>query len=228
MAKKKRKRRYAAPIGGLFFVLAFIGVATLVFSSISLTTRVLDNAREKTKIEDIIRPVLMFDPVPFENPADIDSTQILYFCMWHALMDPKKTNYSFNETQEMIIPASDLDAAAATLFGSDVVLQHKTFGEFETVYYYDRNRHRYQVPINAMLYVYSPRVEEIEQSGGYYHVRVGYIPPSGAWAVGSQWNTGEAAPDKYMVYVMRRIGNTYQIAAVRDDISSIGETHLPG
>ena len=227
MARARRKRRrYAAPIGGAFLLLALAGLAAVVIMSINLTDRLLDNQREKERLEDIIRPVLMWDPPPFENPADVDPTQMLYFCMWAALMD-ENANYGFDVNQEMQVPASDLDVAAATLFGPDVALEHRTFGEYEQSYYYDPARQVYSVPVNVQLYLYSPQVEEIERNGEFYDVRVGYVPPQGAYTANVQGNRGEPEPDKYMIYVVRQAGNTYRLVALRDDPASMGETHMP-
>jgi len=130
MAKKLRinkRRRYVAPVGGAFLLLALVGLVALIITSITLTNRILDNRSDKELLENIIRPVLMWDPPPFENPADVNPVQLLHFSMWTALMN---SEYPFNENQEMEVPASDLDAAAARLFGPGAVeLQHRSFGD---------------------------------------------------------------------------------------------------
>jgi len=224
-AAKSKRRRYAAPIGGLFLLLALIGLACVVIGSIYLTGRVLDNSREKTKLEDIVRPLVMFDTVPFERATDIDKTQMLYICMWSALLDAKGQVYRIDENQEMLVPASDLDVAAARLFGPEVKLEHKTFGEYENTYFYDAEKQTYSVPISIQLYVYSPRVESIEKSGENYLVRVGYVPPTGAYTVNLQGDRENPEPEKYMIYVMKKTGDSYQVVAVRDDVSGEGQTH---
>ena len=224
-AARPKRRRYAAPIGGLFLLLAFIGLAVVVVASIFLTGRVLDNSREKDKLEDVVRPLVMFDTVPFERATDIDKTQMLYICMWHALLDAKGQVYGIDENQEMLVPASDLDVAAAKLFGPEVTLEHKTIGEYENTYFYDGERQTYSVPITIQLYVYSPRVESIEKNGELYHVRVGYIPPTGAYTANLRGDRENPQPDKYMVYVMKKAGDSYQVVAVRDDASGEGQTH---
>lgn len=224
-AARPKRRRYAAPIGGLFLLLALIGLAVVVAASFFLTGRVLDNSREKGKLEDIVRPLVMFDTVPFERASDIDKTQILYICMWHALLDTTGQVYGIDDNQEMLVPASDLDAAAVKLFGPQVKLEHKTIGEYENTYFYDGEKQTYSVPISIQLYVYSPRVEQIEKNGALYNVRVGYIPPTGAYTVNLRGDRENPQPDKYMVYVMEKAGDTYQVVAVRDDVSGEGQTH---
>lgn len=214
--KKQRRRRFAAPIGGLFVILAAIGVVTVVISSIRLTASFLDNDREKKRFENIIRPVVMFNPVPFETPAAIDMMDLLRFSMWATLTGEKRSSYEAGDNTELIVPATDLDVAAARLFGSEVELVHQSFGDNETRYYYDEAEGVYNVPVAAQLYVYSPKVYEITKEGEFYNLYVGYIPPENAWTANYGGDSGEAVPDKYMIYVMRREGDTYQIAKLQD------------
>jgi len=229
--KYRRNRQYAAPVGGVLIVFALIGVITVIITCINLTVRVLDNSNEKEKLAGIVRPVLMFDPVPFENPADIDPQSMLLYCMWANLGSEKSNSYSYDENAELIVPASDLEVAAARLFGSEVTLQHQTFrdyGNYQTHYYYDAERNIYNVPVSAQLYVYSAQVEDIQRSSGnLYDVTVGYIPPSGdAWTTDFLGNKETPEPDKYMVYVMEKNGGDYRIVAIRDVES--GQPAEPG
>lgn len=214
--KSRRRRRIAAPIGGAFVVLAAIGVVTVIVSSIRLTLGFLDNNREKQRFENIIRPVVMFNPVPFESPDTISPEDLLRYSMWAALTGEKRGSYEYDDNTELIVPATDLDVAAARLFGSGVALVHQSFGDYETSYYYDEAEGVYSVPVQAQLYVYSPRVIEITKEGEFYNLYVGYIPPADAWTSDYTGKSGEPAPDKYMIYVMRKEGNAYQIAKVRD------------
>jgi hypothetical protein len=215
-----KRKRYAAPVGGLFAALALIGLVVLIVASVELTNRALDNTGERRKIEEIIRPLVMFDPPPFERATDIDDEQLLLYSMWAALM---ATDYLFDENQELTVPASDLGKQARNLFGPDVTLIHKTFGEFEYSFYYDEARDVYIVPTNVLLYTYSPLVETIEQEGDLFNVRVGYVPPTGATPLNVR-QFDNPQPEKYMIYVVRRVGETYQIVAVRDVAE--GQTHM--
>jgi len=222
---KNKRRRYAVPIAGAFVLLATVGLVAVVITSLNLTDRLLGNQADKERIEDIIRPLLMWDPPPFEDPGDISATLMLHASMWAALGHQV---YPFNENQEMEVPASDLDVAATRLFGPGVTLEHRTFGEYEQSYYFDRVRQIYHVAATAQLFRHSPRVVSIERNGSYYDVRVGYLPPQGAFTANLQGARGIPEPEKYMIYVMRRAGDTFQIVALRDDPAAIGETHMPG
>ena len=214
--KKRRRYKYAASFGGFFIALALVGVGTIVFLSIRLTSTVLDNSSEKTMFEDIIRPVVMFNPVPFEKATDIEMPNLLTYSLWSTLMGEKQNTYQFGENSELIVPASDLDVAAAKLFGPDVKLVHQSFGDFETLYYFDDENSVYNVPTNAQIYVYTPSVEEITKNGDFYELNVGYIPPGLSWKTDFRGGKGVPAPERYMVFVMQKTKDSYSIVKVKD------------
>lgn len=213
--KKTRRNRYAAPIGGLFIALAALGVVTVAVLCIRLTTVVLDNSRERLMFENIIRPVVMFDPAPFENPVDIEMRNLLQYSMWSTLMGEKRNTYQFGENSELMVPASDLDVAAAKLFGPDVKLEHQSFGEFDMFYYYDEPTATYNVPMSAQLYVYTPSVEEITKNGELFELNVGYLPSGISWQTDYSGGKGVPEPEKYMTYVMQRSKTGYYIVKVQ-------------
>jgi hypothetical protein len=198
-------------------LLAAIGVVTVIVLSIRLTTRMLDNTAQKEMFARMITPVVMFDPVPFESAENIQNSDLLLYSMWSALMSENRRYYTFNQNQELQIPAPDLDAAVRTLFGGVVRLEHRTFEDFETTYTYDAGRELYTVPVTAELYVYTPRVTDIVRRGDYYELTVEYIPPGSAWTVSFTGITQEPEPDKTMIYVMARAGrDNWHIVRVRD------------
>ena len=222
MQTKSKRRRYAAPIGGLFITLAVIGVVTVIFIAVRLTILAIDNTSEKEMFGDIIMPVVMFNPPPFERPADIEMSGLLLYSMWSALLDSER-NYQFSdESGELFVPASDVDVSAARLFGPEVELQHQSFGEFENTYYFDESTSMYSVPVNVQYNVYTPSVEEITKKGEFYELRVGYIPSGVTWQSDLSGSMGQAAPDKYMNYIMQKSssGRYYYIVKLQDVESS--------
>ncbi|MCL2033633.1 MAG: hypothetical protein FWG94_02750 [Oscillospiraceae bacterium] len=221
MQMKSTRRRYAAPIGGLFITLAVIGIITVISIAVRLTILAIDNTSEKEMFGDIIMPVVMFNPPPFERPTDIEMPGLLLYSMWSALLDSER-NYQFSdESGELLVPASDIDVAAARLFGPEVALQHQSFGEFENTYYFDESTSMYIVPVNVQYNVYTPSVEEITKKGELYELRVGYIPSGITWQIDLSGGMGQAAPDKYMNYIMQKSGGGgYYIVKLQDVESS--------
>lgn len=220
-AVNRKRRKAAAPVGGVFIVLALIGIITVIVTSIRLTTAFIDNDREKDMFTDLIRPVAMFNPVPFENPTDIKMDNLLLYSMWVTLSSDKRDDY--NDNNELLVPASDLDVACGKLFGSDVVLEHQNFRDYETMYYYDETEKVYNVPITAQT-VYTPQVEEVVKDGEFLKLTVAYIPPINVWTMNYVGEKGAVEPEKHMIFVMRKSGDSYQIAKVQDKPSDTQAT----
>ena len=220
--KRTRKRRYAVSIGGAFLLLTAVGIITIILVSLNMTVRVLDNSTEKDQFAQFVQPVVMFDPAPFEKPQDIPMNSLLLYSMWATLMNERARDYTYNENQELMIPASDLDVAAATLFGNDIVLEHRTFGDYDydSAYIYDKSTNTYGVRISVHLYVNTPEVREIVKDGDYYRLDVYYVPPSNAWNLTVPGQTHSPFLEKHMYYYLTRTRNTYHLAKVQDPPSA--------
>lgn len=223
-SKNRRKRKYAAPIGGIFILFAALGVITVVYLSFKLTGAVLDNTNEKLMFENIVRPVVMFNPTPFEAPTDIENDDLLNFSMWSALLGENKDKYTFGETQELIVPASDLNVAAAKLFGPDVSLEHHSFDYFEMSYYYDEANSVYNVPVSVVFNVYTPSVETITKNGGFFELSVGFLPSGVSWQTDFSGGQGKPLPEKYMNFIMQKTKDGYCIVKVQDPVTSVYNT----
>ena len=214
---RRRRHRYAAPIGGAMILLAAIGFITIVVMSIQLTHNMLDNREQKEMFERLILPVVMFDPVPFESAEHISNNSLLLYSMLFALTSDVSAGYTHNERGELQVPAADLEHAARTLFGGVVTLEHMDFGDFGTQFTYNYERHLYYVSDMDGLFVYQPRVIDISRYGEYYYLTVEYIPPGNVWAVGFGV---QPEADKTMIYVMSRHGG-WHIVRVQDPPSEL-------
>lgn len=209
---KKHRRKLAAPIGGLFVALALIGVVTVIVASIRLTFGFLDNDSEKRRFEDLVRPVVMFNPVAFDNPADQEMPWLLRCGIWSALMSEKRASYEYTDSAELVVPASDVEVAVARLFGSGIGLEHKSIVD-TNIYNYEEENGIYTITTDAM-YVYSPRVMEITKDGDFLNLLVAYIPPDDAFSMYT--DEEEIRPEKYMTYVISQDSDGYHIAKVKD------------
>ncbi len=220
--KNRRKRKYAVHIGAAFIVLAALGVLTVIYASFRLTTTVLDNTKEKVMFENIVRPVVMFNPTPFETPTDIAQDDLLNYSLWAALIGEKKNSYQFGENGELIIPASDIDVAAAKLFGPDVKPEHHSFDYFEMSYYYDEASQVYNVPVQAQFNVYTPSVESITKNGEFYELNVGFLSSGISWQTDFGSGEGKLTPEKYMNFIMKKSKDSYTIVKVQDPVNPFG------
>lgn len=220
---KKRKHKYVATVGAVLIGLAVIGAVAVCSMLVNLGVRVLDNTRQKEAFEWKVYPLLMFDPATFEEPNQLDEVFILKTSLWSALLE-NRTKYSYDENGMLLVPASDLDVAAKSLYGDSVTLNHQTFSEgYEFFYIYSEDTNTYSVPISGQTAAYVPKVVEIKKNGNIYTLIVGYVAPTTLWNV-SEDGSSESVPDKYLYYDLEKIdGGNYIIKSVR----SIPEEELP-
>ncbi|MEM1484686.1 hypothetical protein V6615_07355 [Oscillospiraceae bacterium PP1C4] len=211
-----RKNKYAAPVGGIFIFLAVLGLIALTVFCVDFTRSLLDNSKEKQKFEQIILPVLMFDPVPFEKAADANPLFLLQTSLWSTLLGEKRDSYQFDAMNRLIVPASDVDVTCAKLFGPDVKLEHQSFGDYETSYVYDESTKTYYAMVASQTGMYTPSVERVVKKGDVFTLTVGYVPPANAWTQGLSGETKAPEPDKRMIYELLKVKDHFQLMAIRD------------
>ncbi len=212
-----RRNRYAAPIGGVFIILCFVGFFTVASFCLDATKDLLDNSKRKQEFETMLLPVVIFDPVPFENPVNIDNASLLQYSIWSTAMGEKRDQYEYDDNNMMIIPASDVEVAAQRLFGSDVKLEHRSFGNLQDSYLYEEEIRSYHVPIITITGFATPKVEEINKvSGDVIELKMGYVPPSTILELDAEGNIGEPEPQKYMSYEMHKNRSGWYLYAVKD------------
>ena len=215
--KRKYKNKYAAPVGSIFIILAIIGFITVIVGSINLTRKLLDNSSQLAEFERIIKPVLMFDPVPFDKVEDADNNMLLQSSLWSALLNSEKDSFVRDDTNGMILlPASDIDVACAKLFGAEIKLQHKTFGDYELTYYFDESTKTYQVPLTVQVGFYTPQIQSVSKKANIITLLVGYLPPGNLLITDIQGIEHEPTPDKYMIYELEQIKGNYYVKAIKD------------
>ena len=223
--KTHARNRHAAPIGLVFILLCLIGLATVFKWCYNLTRDLADNTAQKTKFEQMLLPVVMFDPPDFSDPTTCDNEFLLQSSLWACMLGERRGSYEHDEYGRLIIPAAAVDAQAASLFGPGVKLEHKTIGDMENAYQYDSEITSYHVPIIAMTGFATPRVEKISAKQESCELTVGYVPPTTVLSINydSKGNL-EESPSKYMLYELRKNGKEFYLYAV----STITSSNLPG
>ncbi|MEG1449089.1 MAG: hypothetical protein RR048_01835 [Oscillospiraceae bacterium] len=217
--KKTRKVRSGTLIGIVFSILAVIGLITVIASGYNFTKKILDNESQKEKFESVILPVLMLDPVPFDDAKNLDEVTILRASLWTAIGEKRET-YSYDDLGNMIVPKSDVDVCGSRLFGKNVEIKHQSFSEGLLIrYIYDEENLLYRVPMDAQTGYYVPKVEQIVKKGDTFILSVGYLPPGNAWAMSVKGQKLEPTPDKYMLYELKEVDNGYQLLSIKEDQS---------
>ena len=107
--KTNARNRHAAPIGLVFIVLCVIGLCTVFNWCYGLTRNLADNTAQKTKYEQMLLPVVMFDPPDFTDPATCDNEFLLQSSLWACMLGERRGSYEFDEYGRMVIPAADAE-----------------------------------------------------------------------------------------------------------------------
>lgn len=213
--KTNARNRHAAPIGLVFIVLCVIGLCTVFNWCYGLTRNLADNTAQKTKYEQMLLPVVMFDPPDFTDPATCDNEFLLQSSLWACMLGERRGSYEFDEYSRMVIPAADVDAQAVSLFGQNIKLEHMTIGDMENAYQYDSDIASYHVPIIAMTGFATPSVEKIVMKQDSCQLTVGYVPPTTVLSINYDSNGNlEETPSKYMLYELRKNGKDFYLYSV--------------
>lgn len=224
--KTNARNRHTAPIGLVFIVLCVIGLYTVFTLCFDLTRNLADNTAQKTRFEQMLLPVVMFDPPDFTDPASCDNEFLLQSSLWACMLGDRRGSYQFDEYDRMVIPATDVESQAVVLFGPDVKLEHKTIGDMENAYQYDSEIASYHVPIIAMTGFATPRVEKITMKQDGCQLIIGYVPPTTVLSINYDSSGDlEEEPSKYMLYELRKADKTFYLYAVS---TITGDTRVDG
>lgn len=212
--KKNGKNKLAFPIGIVAIVLAVIGLVSVVRFAVDSIGRLGDDTEEKKQYEEMLLPVVMFDPDPFDDLTHADISQLLNSAVWSLLMSEEGTEkypYSEGEVFGIIVPQEDIAKHFVKLFGNeiDIASMHGMIDMSAYDIVYDAALKSYILPVTGVESAYTPRVYEIEEQGSSVILSVGYIANK-AWAeiADSEYKTPE--PDKYMKITLReRSGGMY-------------------
>ena len=216
VVRKSSKRRYqpAAWLGGGVFVLAVIGFITILTLIGSFVGNVIESTRKETKFERFITPVVMQDPPSFDDPAKLSNQILLGSSVWSILLSGDTSHYVIDDYDRLVIPASDVEVACSRLFGSEVTLEHASFGNIEAPFLYDGQENKYYIPVTGQSNVYTPKVESMEREGNLYYLHVGYIPPTYGWSMNLEGEKFEPQAQKYMLYTVEDTDQGWRILSV--------------
>ena len=212
--RRNRKISAAVPLGGAFVLLALIGLITVIVFGVRATESLIDNSKQKEEFADIIMPVLMFDPVPFEDPNEMGELALLRSSIWSAIIENGE-KYSVGDGNMVSVPQSDVDVACAKLFGQNVTLNHQSFEDYLSIYSFNEETKTYYVPVDASI-LYTPQVEDITRNGDIFELTVGYLEPDSQWLQSIKGEKSEPTPSKYMIYQLQKVDDHYQLIAIQD------------
>ncbi len=180
---RRGKYAYAAPLGVLISVLSVIGVAALVFGGIHLVGRLTDTTALQEEVDYFLEPIKAYNPAPFEdiNTAE-EQDMFLYAAVYKVSMTEQvrmlregdeNTKYNVDNSGRIIVPADEVAASYASLFGADAPLTHRTIAN-DAVFYTAADE-TYCVPFDTLNTGYRGVIESFKKRGDTYTVRMAYV-----------------------------------------------------
>ena len=218
MARKKNKA--ALPLGIITFILAIIGFITVVGWAVGFVSDRKTNMNRKDEFEELLTPVVMFAPDPFDDLTQADKSQLLYAAVWDLLLDESGTSkysYSQGETFGIVVPQDDIKVHFEKLFGDEIDLDplHGTIDMSGYDISYDAALKSYILPITGVDSAYVPEIYSIDKQGSSFVLTVGYIGNK-AWAdiKNDEFATPEA--DRTMKITLRERSGKLFVASIQD------------
>ena len=213
----RRRRRQTLGLG--MALLMLIGVFTVLGSGFSLVARLSDDTEERLEYEQKLEGLVLFDPLPFDGIENIDDLTLREAAVWGCVYAIQETDGNFDhyerdpETEQLMLPAVDVDAYLAKLVGPTFQLNHRSFDMDDMTIEFDETSQCYLIPITGSVGYYRASVTALFKQEGKLHVTVGYIPMSNEQSVMA---TQSDTPTKYMDYIFERVSGSWYLTGLTE------------
>lgn len=213
--KVKKRRVFAVPFGFLMLVFSLIGIITTVSFCVDGVKSLINKDAEMVRYEELLEPVVMYDPTPFDDISNADPQFLIETAIWATVTDSYESQFEIDESSgKQIVPVADVEEQFVALFGTDVQPQHMSFigNSFEIEY--SDVLSAYLIPITGITPLYYPDVTRITTLGDSVTLDVAYI------SVGDivDYEDGQYVPPeptKYMRITLRSNGGNQYISAIQ-------------
>ncbi len=218
-SKKRGKIRYAAPLGFLVLLFAFIGCISLLVGAVRLVVRWSDDTPLREELYTFLEPVMQFCPSDFESVDTAKDSDSLLLAAAYRVTEAERIRqlrekdencaYELEQTLfRMIVPQEVVEKSYAALFGG-AKLSHRTVGDME----YVADKKSYYIPLTLNTSGYTPVLGKIKAKKDTYTVKVAYvsnndiqydergnaIAPTEKMAKYSQWYKVERTDDGFVL-----------------------------
>ena len=214
--KRKGQSKLAFPLGLAVIIFAIVGVVFAVGAGIDGVKKLTDNSAKKIEYENMLIPVVMYDPDMFDDVSSAKLDQLTICAVWGIIKDEKNYpgKYVTDDQGNIMIPAEDVEKEFAKLFGTDVTPTHiGVKGNFDEFAFNEQSR-CYLVTSAGTVPIYTPKVVEIDKTSNTVVLTVGYLAAE-AWAQDSAGNFIQPEPSKYVKVTLRENDNGYYISAMQ-------------
>ena len=217
-ARTHRRRRRQA-LGLAMVVLICIGIFTVLGAGYRLVASLFDETEQMQEYEDKLEGLVLFDPLPFDGIENIDDLTLRQAAVWGCIYSIQETQGNFDNyahdpvTEQLLLPAVDVDAYLARLVGPSFQLTHRSFDMDDMTIEFDEATQCYKIPITGGVGYYRADVVDLFKQDGKLHVTVGYIP---MYAQGDLIGTMSDTPTKYMDYLFERTSGSWYLTGLTE------------
>ena len=203
----------------LIIIFAVIGIIAAVKAGVTMFRDLTDNSAQKAEYEEFLRPVVMYDPDPFDDVRSADITPLVNAAIWSLITQSNSTEsfaYSTGDNMGILIPVEQVTAEFNRLFGKeiDIASQYDSIDMSSHDITYDSAQGGFIIPITSLEVAYTPEIYEIEKKANSIILSVGYIGAK-AWAEIEGGEYVSPQPDKFMKITLRQGENGYYIASLQ-------------
>ncbi len=218
--ERHKRRRARQWLGLAICLLVLIGAFTVISAAVGGVAILFDDTDEKLEYEQRLQALVMLDPLPFDDLEQADPALLKEAAIWAAVSTAQSSATGLDayerdpNTDSLLLPAVEVDAAAASLLGADYKLTHETFGTVsgDMTFEYDEEKQCYLIPVTGQVGMYTPKVEKLTKKSGRLYVTVGYVPAPGL--SGDFSLTAPTEPTKYMDYAFEKVDGVYYLRAL--------------
>jgi hypothetical protein len=224
---RNRRRRMRQLLGLVLAVLMVVGAVTILRAGVNFIAQLFDDTAARQAYEDKLEGLVLFDPLPFDGIENIDDLTLREAAIWGCVYSIQETQGGFDnythdpDTEQLLLPAVEVDAYLAKLVGPQFKLTHQSFDMEDMTIEYDEALQSYRIPITGSVGYYRATVTDLFKRSGKLHVTVGYIP---------QVNTVDFTttlsdtPTKYMDYLFERIGGEWYLTGLTESATKPDST----
>lgn len=185
--QRKGQYRFAAPLGLLVIVLSIVGAVSLVSFGVRVIRDARDTSGMKEDLHYALFPLMQYAPTAFESADGAGQDALIQAAIYQVTNadwirqqqdSSYESPYVYDDSDRLVIPIADINAAYAALFGAEAKPAYRTFGEDAGDYFtylYDAGNACYHVPYVTDSLMYEPVIDTIKRAGDTYKVRVGYV-----------------------------------------------------
>lgn len=211
-ARRRRRRQILYFFIGVFFL--FAAVLGCIQISKSMRQRFAgfaNNETQKQDFADFLEPVVVMDIADFDSVSDLDPDQILSAAIWDFMIHGDMDKYE--RTMDIVtVPAINIEAHAAKLFGEGLSFSHHTIGTGDMRFYYNSDNKSYNIPAAPSYFSYTPLVEQISKEEDRYTLTVAYKEEVPSW----QKHDSAAETAKEMEFVLQELNGAYILRSAKN------------